>query len=336
MSEALRRRRDEAVRVGVVGVGSMGTNHARVYDTLKGAELVAVVDGERDRAAHVADVYGGEAFTTIDELAGRVDAVSVAAPSALHADLGCRLLELGIDCLIEKPLATSVEDGRRLVDAARRHGRVLLVGHIERFNPAVEQLADILRGEPPVLAVDARRMSAVSARITDVDVIADLMIHDLDVVLGLIADEVVGVTARGAAVDGAVGEDYVSALLSFANGSLASLTASRITQNQVRALEVTTADRLYAVDYSSQELNIYRQGRIGGIADEQVEAGRYLLDVGTERVFVRRAEPLVAELTHFLEVVRRREPARVDGAAALRVLEVADRVRGSVRGEVHV
>jgi predicted dehydrogenase len=324
------------VRVAVVGVGSMGANHARVYETLKGAELVAVVDGDVDRARHVADVYGGVALSTIEDLAGLVDAVSVAVPSAGHADIGCRLLELGIDCLVEKPMAISVEDGRRLVAAARDHGRALLVGHIERFNPAVEQLADILRGEPPVLAVDARRMSAVSSRISDVDVVADLMVHDLDIVLGLIGEEVVEVTARGAAVDGAVGEDYVTALLTFANGSLASLTASRITQNQVRALEVTTADRLYVVDYSRQELNIYRQGRIGGIADEQIEPGRYLLDVGTERVFVRRSEPLAAELAHFVDVVRRHEPPRVDGAAGLRVLEVAERIRGSVRGEARV
>jgi predicted dehydrogenase len=179
-------------------------------------------------------------------------------------------------------------------------------------------------------------MSAVSSRITDVDVVSDLMIHDIDILLGLIDSEVVEVTARGAAVDGAVGEDYVTALLTFANGSLASLTASRITQNQVRSLEVTTADRLYAVDYSNQSLNIFRQGRTGGIADEQIDPGRYLLDVGTERVFVRRVEPLAAELTHFLEVVRRREAPRVDGSAALRVLDVADRIRASVRGEARV
>jgi predicted dehydrogenase len=310
----------------------MGANHARVYDTLKGAELVAVVDGDAARAAHVADVYGGNASTSLDDLAGRVDAVSLAAPSHLHADLGCRLLEMGIDCLIEKPLATTPEDGRRLVETAERHGRQVLVGHIERFNPAVEQLVDILRGEPPVLAVDARRMSAVSSRITDVDVIADLMVHDLDIVLGLVPQEVVEVTARGAGG----GEDYVTALLTFADGTLASITASRITQNQVRALDVTTAERLYAVDYSNQSLNIFRQGRVGGIADEQLDPGRYLLDVGTERVFVRRSEPLTSELAHFLEVVRRREVPRVDAAAGLRVLEVAERIRASVRGEVRV
>lgn len=331
---APRRRRDEPVRVGVVGVGAMGANHARVYDTLKGVELVALVDRDGARAAQLADIYGGEPLTSVDDLAGRVDAVSVVAPSALHADLGCRLLELGIHCLVEKPLATSVEDGRRLVDAARTNDRHLVVGHIERFNPAVEQLADILRGESPVLAVDARRMSSVSARITDVDVIGDLMVHDLDIVLGLVDQEVVEVAARGVGADGAAGEDYVTALLTFADGTLASITASRITQNKVRTLEVTTADRLYAVDYSSQELTIFRQGRIGGIADEQVEPGRYLLDVGTERVFVRRTEPLAAELTHFVDVVRGREPALVPGKAGLQVLQLADRIRDSVRGAV--
>ncbi len=332
---APRRRRDEPVRVGVVGVGSMGVNHARVYDTLKGAELVAVVDDDPARAAQVVEIYGGEVYPSIDQLAGRVDAVSVVAPSVLHAEIGCRLLEMGIDCLIEKPLATSLEDGHRLVDAADRHGRKVLVGHIERFNPAVEQLSDILRGEVP-LAVDARRMSAVSSRISDVDVIADLMVHDLDIVLGLIHQPVVEVTARGAAVHGAIGEDYVTALLTFADGSLASLTASRITQNRIRTLEVTTAERLYAVDYSDQSLNIFRQGRLGGFPDDELEPERYLLDVGTERVLVRRSEPLAAELAHFMEVVRGREPARVDAHAALDVLELADRIRASVRGGARV
>ena len=331
-----RRRRDEPVRMAVVGVGSMGTNHARVYDSLKGAEVAAVVDGDPCRARHVADLYGGAVVASLDALEGRVDAASVCVPSALHADVGCRLLELGIDCLIEKPLATSVIDGRRLVDTAESQGRALLVGHIERFNPAVEQLVEILRGESPVLAVDARRMSAVSSRITDVDVVSDLMIHDLDIVLRLLGDDVHELTARGAAVEGAVGEDYVTALLTFGGGSLASLTASRITQNQVRSLEVTTASRLFTVDYSNQSLCIYRQGRIGGIADEQVDTGRYLLDVGTERVFVRRTEPLVSELAHFVEVVRRREAPRVGAPAALQVLDLVERIRGSVRGALHV
>jgi predicted dehydrogenase len=333
-----RRRQDEAVRIAVVGVGSMGASHVRVYDDLKGAEVIAVVDPDVGRAAEVAERCGATAVATLDELEGHVDAASVVVPSALHADVACRLLELGIDCLVEKPLATNVVDGRRIASAADASGQAVLVGHVERFNPAVEQLASILEGAPPVLAVEARRMSAVSSRITDVDVISDLMVHDLDIVVGLLGDDVVDITARGVAVGsagaGAGGDDYVTALLTFGGGALVSLTASRITQQQVRSLQVTTAERLYAVDYSAQALDIYRQGRLGGIGDEQVEPGRYLLDVGTERVFVRRSEPLVSELRHFLDVVRRREPARVDAAAGLRVLELTERIRGAVRGEI--
>jgi predicted dehydrogenase len=312
----------------------MGANHVRVYDDLKGAEVVAVVDVDLARAAEVAERCGATAVGTLDELEGHVDAASVVVPSAHHAAVACRLLELGIDCLVEKPLATDVLDGRRIASAADASGQAVMVGHVERFNPAVEQLTSILEGAPPVLAVEARRMSAVSSRVTDVDVISDLMVHDLDIVVGMLGDDVVDITARGVAVDGTNGDDYVTALLTFAGGALASLTASRITQQQVRSLQVSTAERLYAVDYSAQALDIYRQGRLGGIADEQVEPGRYLLDVGTERVFVRRSEPLVSELRHFLDVVRRREPARVDATAGLRVLELTERIRGALRGEV--
>ena len=332
-----RRRRDEAVRVAVVGVGSMGANHARIYSGLKGVDLVAVVDPDPDRARHVAELYGGTPMTSCAGLEGQVDAATVAVPSADHAAVGLDLLARGIDCLIEKPLATNPGEGQALVEAAAAHDRMLLVGHIERFNPAVDQLAQILRDGPPVLAVEARRMSAVSARVTDVDVIADLMIHDLDIVLGLLGTEVVDVAARGAMVEGGRADDYVTALLTFATGSLASLTASRVTQNQIRALNVTTAERFYTVDYSAQELCIYRQGRIGSVDDEDPGGdGQYILDVGTERVFVRRTEPLAAELSHFIDVVHRRCPPKVDGATSLRAVELVDQIRVRVEEPARV
>ena len=319
--------RDEPLRVAVVGAGSMGANHARVYSTLKGVELVAIIDADTERAAAVADRHGGRAGEHLRDLRGEVDAVSVAVPSTLHCAVGVELLSMGIDVLVEKPIASTPAEARLLVEAANDLDRVLLVGHIERFNPAVEQLKEIVQAGPPLLAVDARRMSAVSSRVTDVDVVTDLMIHDLEIVLDLVGDEVVDVVARATTANGRDGTDYVTAMVSFAGGALASFVASRVTQNQIRELQVTTEERLLTVDYPAQELLIHRQGRIGSIGDEELSGGRYVLDVGTERVFVRRSEPLVAELTHFLAAVRGDEAPRVSGRAALRALELATQIR---------
>lgn len=320
----------DLVRIAVVGAGNMGANHARVYAGLKGAELVAVVDADADRARSVAESFGAIGLASIDELPDGIDAASIAVPSSLHLAVAEPLFARGIDCLVEKPLATSADDGRALVAAAAAAGRVLLVGHIEQFNPAVEQLGQILRGGERVRALDARRMSAVSSRITDVDVVSDLMIHDLEVVLGLTGSEVVDLVARGLLGDA---DDlvYVTAALTLADGTLATLTASRITQNQVRELQVTTDERLFAVDYSAQELLIYRQGRIGLLDATARADGQYVLDVGTERVFVRRSEPLAAELAHFVACVRGTEQPRVDGARAVRAIELADRITAMAR-----
>jgi predicted dehydrogenase len=327
---APRRRANEPVRVAVLGVGGMGFNHARVFSTLKGVDLVGVVDTDRERAQDVAQRFGCRAFTHPTQIMSLVDAATVAVPSSLHAEVAVPLLEQGIACLVEKPLASSEIAAVQLVEAADRSGTPLLVGHIERFNPAVEQLDRILAVDHDVLAIDARRMSAVSSRITDVDVVTDLMVHDIDIVLELVGEPVVDVSARGVMRGDAPGDDFVTALLTFANGALATFTASRVTQNQVRELQVTTPERFFTVDYSNQELLIYRQGRIGGIDDESADAGRYVLDVGTERVFVRRSEPLVVELSHFVDVVRGNEPPRVTGAQALEALRLVWQIREQV------
>jgi predicted dehydrogenase len=320
----------DPVRVAVVGAGQMGANHCRVYNALKGATLVGVVDTDVDRAKRVAAANDCAAFHRLDELEGRVDAVSVAVPSALHAEVGLELLERGVHCLVEKPLATGDAECRALIDAAARRGVVLLVGHIERFNPAVTQLKEILADGHDVRAVDARRMSAVSSRVVDVDVVLDLMVHDLDIVLDVVQQPVADVVARGVTAPGSSGPDYVTALLQFPSGALATLTASRITQNQVRSLAVTTDQRFLTVDYSAQELLIYRQGRIGDLGDADVPDGRYVLDVGTERVFVRRVEPLAEELSHFLRAVQGLEPARVPGEASLATLELVWEIQRQV------
>jgi predicted dehydrogenase len=282
---------------------------------MKGVELVAVVDTDVERAREIATKYHCSPLTDLERLP-EIDAVSIAAPSVLHAEIGTYFLDRGVHCLIEQPLATTLDDARRLIRAADTSGAGLLVGHIERFNPAVRQLREIVPAED-VVVVNTRRMSAVSGRITDIDVISDLMIHDLDIVRSLTRGTVQDVTAIG--VDGPNGADHVTALLRFEHGAMASLTASRVTQNRIRTLEVTTRDRFFTVDYPNQELLIYRQGRIG---DADTGEGAYVLDVGTERVFVRRLEPLAEELQHFIGVARGDHPPEVDGRCALEALQL--------------
>lgn len=310
------------VRVAVVGVGEMGRNHARVYSGLKGAELIGVVDADRARAQAVADANGCEVLGSVDELIGQVDAVSVAVPSALHAPVGTTLLRAGIHCLIEKPLALAEPDCLALSAASDEGGGRLLVGHIERFNPAVAQLRDILADDHAIYAFDARRMSAVSSRVTDIDVTADLMVHDIDIVLSLAHAPVTEVQAAMAQPPGRPAGDHVTAVLCFEGGATATFTASRVTQNKVRELQVTTDRRFFVVDYSSQELHVYRQGRIGPLGADSPDDGRYVLDVGTERVFVRRSEPLAVELAHFLDVARGDAEPQVTAADALAALRI--------------
>ena len=303
----------------------MGRNHARCLAAMKGVDLVAAVDSDVDRCNEVAATFECRPVTSISDLP-HVDAAIVAVPSASHAEVGCALMERGVHCLIEKPLALDRTQAKLLVDAADSANVVLQVGHIERFNPAVRQLKELLEGEL-VLVVNARRMSAVSGRVTDIDVVMDLMVHDLDIMLFLMGDGIDSIEAR--AVTGPNGPDHVTALLSFQDGRLASLTASRITQNQIRQLEVTTRDRFFTVDYPSQELLICRQGRIDG---SNASEGRYALDVDTKRVFVRRTEPLVAEIQHFVGVVRGLHDNEVDGRAALRALDLVWAIQGRLHG----
>jgi predicted dehydrogenase len=317
--------RDRQLSVAVVGVGEMGINHARCLATMKGVDLIAVVDSDENRRNKAATAFDCLPLTEISELP-HVDAAIVAVPSAHHAEVGSHLMQRGIHCLVEKPLALDREEALALIAAAKAANVVLQVGHIERFNPAVRQLATLLEGQQALVA-NTRRMSAVSARVSDIDVVMDLMVHDLDVVLYLMGNQVDRLVARG--INGPNGTDYATALLSLDNNRMASLTASRITQNQIRKLEITTNEQFYSVDYSNQELLIYRQGRLD---NDEMSEGRYVLDVETRRVFVRRTEPLVAELEHFVGAVRGENPNEVDGETALSALNLVWEIQEQLRG----
>ncbi len=315
------------VRTAVIGAGQMGTNHLRIYDQQKNVDLVGVFDSNADAARTAADQYGIEMFHSLDELATTVDAVSVTSPTFTHAEIGAFMLDHHVHCLIEKPLAVTEEQCLLLIETARRRGVHLMVGHVERFNPAVRQLAAIMEEGHKVHAIDVRRLSAVSARITDVDVVADLMVHDLDIVLSLIKSPVNEVIAKAVSTRNH-GGDYVVALVSFEGGELASLTASRITQNKVRELSVTTDHAQIQMDYSTQTLNVIRQGD-GAVKRMPGDLGNYKLDIAMERAEVRIGEPLVLELRHFIECIQRERCPLVGGQEALETLRLVWRIQRS-------
>lgn len=306
------------IRVGVVGAGQMGSHHLRIYEGVKGVELVGVVDAQAPRAHEAAMRYGCRAFTSPEEMAKEIDAASVAVPSSLHADVAGRLLEQGVHCLVEKPLAVTEAECEALIEAAESRGLVLLVGHIERFNPVVRQLGEILRSNV-VHAIDVRRMSALSARITDVDVVADLMIHDIDVVLSLMGTEVTGLSAQGVRCPGSSSHGYVTATLLFESGSMALLTASRITHNKIREINVTTELDFITANYLTQELLIHSQARTSGPSRDGSEPS-YVLDLAIERVLIRPEEPLNLEIRHFIDAVAHETPPLVSGQEALNAM----------------
>lgn len=319
-------RNPERIRVAVIGAGVMGGHHLRIYNSLKGVDLVGVVESDHASAREAQDRYGCEIMGGIEDLIGKVDAVSVCTPSVTHAEIGKFFLENAIPCLIEKPLAVTENECNDLIAAAARKGVILMVGHVERFNPAVRQLEAILQDGHAVHAVDARRLSSVSGRITDVDVVSDLMVHDIDIVLSLVKSPVSQVMARGVYTSGNPGGDYVSALLTFEHGGLATLTASRITQNKVRELNVTTDLGLIKVNYTTQELMVFRQGEF---SEQRLAGGlsNYHLDISMERALIRNAEPLVLELQHFVDCVRQRSQPIVTGNDALEALRIVWKVQ---------
>ncbi|TFH40423.1 MAG: Gfo/Idh/MocA family oxidoreductase, partial [Lysobacterales bacterium] len=296
---------DRSVRVGVIGAGTMGCNHLRVYDSLKNAELVGFYDPDQQDSKALAEKYRCIAFETPEEAAKAVDAVSICSPSTTHGRVGEFFLNAGVHCLIEKPLATNEAECRALIDLAARKNAKLLVGHIERFNPAIRQLSLMLAGRgQKIHAIDIRRLSAVSQRITDVDVVADLMVHDLDIVIDLAGTKVSLNSAAAVGAGSDRGADHVTALLDLGGDAIACLTASRITQHTVRRISVTTDTGLIEVDYINQSVEIYRHDRIKRTQGPAAQFGDYTLDIAMERVQVRRTEPLQLELSHFIDIIR--------------------------------
>ncbi len=312
------------VKVAVIGAGMMGRNHLKTYKNLQGVELVGVYDIFPEAREKAAEMFGIKAFSSLEEVAASVDAVSVVTTSVTHADVGEFFLNRGIHCMMEKPLATTEEGCKRLIDAAAKNNVTLLVGHIEQFNPAVEQMHKILHDTTKIRSLTAQRMSAASGRITDVDVSMDLMIHDAEIILSLVQSPIKNIQAAAVTTpDHPEGKDYITALLTFENGVTANITASRITQARVRTLTVTTDTNYIDMDFINQSINVHSQGRMPYVNQDSIpDWMNYGLKGSVEQLFIPTNQPLTAELTHFINCVNDKETPRITGQNALDALRV--------------
>jgi predicted dehydrogenase len=310
------------IRTGVIGVGNIGQHHARIYASLPGSQLVGIADIHPGRAQEIADRYQVPAHANFHTLLDQVEAVSVAAPTTLHHDIGLACLERGVHVLMEKPLAASVQQGHELAAQAERSQRVLQVGHVERFNPTFVELANVL-ADLQILAVEARRLSPFATRAADVSVVYDLMVHDLDLILNLIPAPLRSVDATGSRIRSAQ-PDHAMALLTFGGGQVASLSASKITQHKVRQMAVTCAEAFVVADFLTRTVMVHRQSSANYFA-QRAEV-LYRQEGLIEQVYVPQIEPLYAELQHFLVCVREGRPPRVGSREAIRVMTVADEI----------
>ena len=314
------------VKVGVIGIGNMGWNHARVLSLLRDAELVGVADPDAARGALATEQFGCRWFADYNDLIEEVEAVCIAVPTLLHHPVGMACLKAGVHVLIEKPIAANEQEAGELIAAAEQAGRLLQVGHIERFNPAFRELLNVVANEE-VVVLEGRRHSPHADRANDVSVVLDLMIHDIDLALELSGAPVVGFAAAGGrSSDGPI--DYVTATLNFANGVAASLTASKMSHRKERCLTAHCRDSLVEADFLNRNLRIHRR------AHESYSATRgellYRHDGFIEEVSISPTEPLYTELEHFLQCVRGAAKPAVDGLQASRALRLADLIEQAV------
>lgn len=319
----LQRNHLEPIRIGVIGVGNMGQHHTRVLSMLKDVELVGVSDINVERGLDTASKYRVRFFEDYRDLLTHVDAVCVAVPTRLHHTVGMACLQVGVHVLIEKPIAASIAEAESLVNAAAAAQCILQVGHIERFNPAFQELHKVLKTEE-LLALEAHRMSPYSNRANDVSVVLDLMIHDIDLLLELAGAPAVKLTASGSRAADSGYLDYVTATLGFSNGIVATLTASKVTHRKIRRIAAHCKNSLTEADFLNNEILIHRQTTANCLTDYgQV---LYRQDGLIEKVYTSNIEPLHAELEHFVGCVRGGNQPSVGGEQALKALRLASSI----------
>lgn len=312
------------LRVGVIGCGSMGRNHLRVLSSMHEFALIGCFDTAAEVARTQADLYAIKAFESIDDLLDAVDVAHVVVPSFLHRDIAVQAAEHGCHVLVEKPIALSVADAKDIVDTCADQGVRLCVGHVERFNPAVTALSQVIRGEE-LLAADFRRMSPFSNRVSDASVVQDLMIHDIDVLNSLTNSPVKRIVAHGIKLY-TDKLDYCQALISFSDGFCAGLCASRVTEAKIRTADIDCKQAHISVDYIDHKVEVSRKTNF------QLDAGhdiQYKQENIIERVVVPNVEPLRAEFAHFAKCIKDGEEVITSGEMGLKALELCEAIEAA-------
>ena len=310
----------ERMRAAVIGVGHLGRHHARLLATMEEASLVAVVDTVRERAVEAASATGARVSTDYRDVLDGVDAVVVAVPTDIHREVAIPFLQRGIAVLVEKPVSRSLGDADAILEAARQGDAVLAVGHTERYNPAVAAILPLVTSPR---FIEVHRLSAFPERSLDIDVVFDLMIHDLDIIISMVGSEVTSIEAVGVPVL-TPKYDIANVRLRFASRCIANLTASRISRDRVRKIRFFQPDSYLSVDYASQEVEGWRLVRQDG-ERPRIEGGP---------IPVERDEPLRRELVDFIRAARDRTKPLVDGEAGRRALALASQIAEKMESAV--
>ena len=304
-------------KVGVVGVGKMGEYHVGVLSEMREVDLVGVVDSDQERAKKISEQYKTRSYNNYKDLFNEVDAVVVAVPTSLHYAIGKEFIEAGIHTLLEKPCTDDLIKAEELFDLAEKKKITLHIGHVERFNGAVQELFKIVK-DP--IYIECRRMSPFSSRIKDDGVVLDIMIHDIDIVLKLVDSTVVNINVIGNSIF-SKRDDLINAQIEFENGCIANILASRVSQNKVRTLEVTQKESSILLDYTEQEIFVHRQSS----SESQLSPGslRYKQESLIERIFVHKDNPLKLELKHFIDCAENGSQSKLAIKKELNSLQIA-------------
>ena len=305
------------IKVGVIGVGRMGTYHVGILSELPEVELAAVVDIDSKSRKVIQENYGTPGLEDYKDIYGKVDAAVVAVPTGLHFPIAKDLLNAGIHVLLEKPCANNLDHARELFRIAEDKALTLHIGHVERFNGAVQELHKIV--DSPIF-VECRRMGPFTDRIKDDGVVLDIMIHDIDIILNLIQSKVTKIFVLGSSIF-STKDDLVNAQLEFENGCIANIIASRASQNQIRTLSITQKDSFVVLDYTDQEIYVHKKSSSEHKLSK--DSLRYKQESHVERIFVHKDNPLKLELKHFLDCATNGSPRKVAIDNELYSLEVA-------------
>jgi predicted dehydrogenase len=313
----------DKIRIGVIGVGSMGRNHARVLSQNEDCDFIGIYDVDEARAAQICEAYGCQGFGDLDSILNSIDAVVIAAPTFLHGDLGMECLNRGIHTLMEKPLAASVVEAEGLVKLAETKKVILMAGHIERYNPAISLMINtIKKNKEPVVSFEARRLNPFDGtRCLDVDVLYDLLIHDVDLALEIADSEISDISSFGKEVYSNLVDD-AHTLLRFKNGVTAVFWTSKCSPRKIREIAVTTRTRFYQADSITRTLTIHTSRDVNPLADGVCQMG----DIEVEEILQAQKEPLRAEIEDFLRSIKTNSSPTANGRRALNSLIVLEQI----------